>query len=328
MSDSKELIASPLTTLLANSPHPSAPLALHSELKPIVAPGGQAALVYAQRRCTVLVPLGPMGDRHQGAQLLRNLTDDRSVRTVIITQTRESDLPLVRSLGFKSEVFGRNYSIYLPHFTDRGKPLAKVRQNIHRAAREGVTVREVPLGDQLSSIVAAVTADWIRQKGSHTKKLKLLVGEDKPINGKASRAFVAYKDGTAVAFVMYSAAAGESDRWLYDLTRRTVEAPTGTIEAINMTALRTLADEGSKWLHLGLTPFVGVSSETILNESRRLSLLMRTFASHGEHFYPARDQERFKLKWNPHVVEPEFISVYPSVRAGSLYGLMRLTNMI
>lgn len=328
MPEPGHFVADPFGRILAKSAHPSAPLARHSELKPILAPGNDAAIVIARRRGTVLVPLGPMGNPDKGAQMIRELTTDPTTKTVIITQTRESDLPVMRTLGLKSEIFGHSYSIYMPDFTDRGKSLAKVRQNIHRATREGVTVREVAQGDELSQAVAAISANWIRQKGFHTKKLKLLVGEDTPIEAKAVRTFVAYQCGRAIAFVMYSAPATDSDSWLYDLTRRTAEAPPGTIEAINMNAIRTLAAEGHKWLHLGLTPFVGVNSDSILNESRRLAWLIRLFANHGHHLYPARNQERFKLKWNPHVIEREFISVYPDLTAGTLYNFIRMVNMV
>ncbi len=234
----------------------------------------------------------------------------------------------MRTLGFRSELFGRTYSIYMPDFTDRGKPLAKVRQNIHRAEREGVCVREVTRGRELSSIISTVSANWMRQKGCHTKKLRLLVGEDSPIEAKPIRTFVAYQYGRAVAFVMYTAAAAHSGGWLYDLTRRTAEAPVGTIEAINMHAIRVLAAEGHQWLHLGLTPFVGVDSSSTLKESRRLSRLMSLLANHGERLYPARSQERFKLKWNPHVIEPEFISVHPDVTVGSLYDLIKMVHIL
>jgi lysylphosphatidylglycerol synthetase-like protein (DUF2156 family) len=322
------LVADPFGAILGQSGHPSAPLARHSELAPMVHPGNEAAIVTARRRSTVLAPLGPLGDPDKGAGMLRRLAEDARIKSVVITQTRQAHLPMVRAAGFKSEVFGRSYSIHLPDFTDRGKPLAKVRQNIHRAEREGVAVREVIAGEELSSIVAAVSTNWLRQKGFHTKKLKLLVGEDKPLETKTTRTFVAYRDGRAVAFVMYSATSADSESWLYDLTRRSTEAPLGAIEAINMHAVHTFAAEGRKWLHLGLTPFVGVDDDSVLHESRRLSWLMRFFADHGDRLYPARNQERFKLKWNPHVVEPEYISIFPDVSAASLYNLLRLTNMV
>lgn len=314
--------------ILAQSRHPSIALARHSELTPIVAPDGASAVVVARRGRTILVPFGPLGDESSASRIIQELVDDSATKTLVVTQSREKQLPMLRGLGFKSEVFGRTYSIHLPSFTDRGRRMMKVRQNIHRAKREGVTVREVAPSNGLSTIIADVSASWIRQKGFHTKKLKLLVGEDTPIHGKASRTFVAYQHGRAVAFVMYSAPDADSESWLYDLTRRSADAPVGTIEAINMQAAHTLREENRTWLHLGLTPFVGISDATTLNESRRLSRLMRLLASHGEALYPARNQERFKLKWNPNIVEPEFISVYPDIGLASLYNVMRLTNMI
>ncbi|WP_219822344.1 DUF2156 domain-containing protein [Streptomyces sp. Ru72] len=39
------------------------------------------------------------------------------------------------------------------------------------------------------------------------------------------------------------------------------DAPVGTVELVDLTALTRFAEEGAGWLHLGLTPFAGPGGE-------------------------------------------------------------------
>ncbi len=55
---------------------------------------------------------------------------------------------------------------------------------------------------------------------------------------------------------------------------------------------------------------------------------LRLLERHGQAIYPARSQERFKLKWAPHLVEPDYIGFRPRVSPGALWQLLRVTRAI
>jgi len=173
--------------------------------------------------------------------------------------------------------------------------------------------------------------EWLRGKGRHVNELAFLVGERGGSGASLRRVFVARLDEQPLAYVTYSPVFGsERPGWLYDLTRRRPSVPPGTIELIFVTALEQLRERGARWLHLGLTPFVGLADELepAAARSRLVAFLGRQLSEHGEFVYPARSQEAFKLKWAPSVIEPEYIAFQggPSLRA--TLGLLRLTKVI
>lgn len=321
--------SSAVLALTETSSHPSISLAWGRQITPVsVDTDDDNAIFAAQRGRTDICLFGPVGAPASASQFLGRYLDrqrDDKRRTVIV-QVLSTELPQVIEHGMISEVLGRNYSISLADFTRAGRPMAKIRQNINRAHREGVTVRELT---HLSRDVAeTINRDWLGNKGEHTKMLEVLVGEDNPPPLKPVRIFTAYRDGIPIAYVMYSKSYGDADGWLYDLTRRRSDAPIGTIELINMTALEIFKSEGSRWLHLGLTPFVGLTEETRLGHSRILSATLRCLADHGQRLYPSITQERFKLKWNPHTITEEYISFHPKVSLPAVYDLMKTVNII
>ena len=67
-------------------------------------------------------------------------------------------------------------------------------------------------------------------------------------------------DRKVVAYVSYSPVFGRRPGWLYDLTRRRPDAPPGVIEHVFFEAGQRLAGDGAEWMHLGLTPFVGLEA--------------------------------------------------------------------
>ncbi|MEU1013725.1 DUF2156 domain-containing protein [Streptomyces sp. NPDC005890] len=314
--------------------HPSGALALNGST--VRWTGGGVPGLVAYRRCRRHVvqfggPFAAEGDK--GALLDEFL--DRVVAggprpsRLTAAQVRAADVPLYESRGFTVNQLGTSYSIDLSAFTLRGKHLAKVRQNVSRARRDGVTVVEVDSRTADQSELDAVDAVWLRAKGRHVKELSFLIGERGGPGAALRRTFVARRHGRTVGYVTYSPAWGARPGWLYDLTRRTPEAPVGTIELVNLTALELFRAEGTAWLHLGLTPFAGLDDRhEPASASRSLTRALRLVAEHGRALYPARTQEAFKLKWAPRVREPEYVAFQGGVRPSAVWNLLRLTNSV
>lgn len=251
-------------------------------------------------------------------------------KSLTAVQLRSHDIAVYADRGFVINQLGVSYGIDLSRFTLRGKALAKVRQNVSRARREGVTVTEVgseALPDQRT--LDDIDREWLRDKGRYVRQLAFMVGEHGGIGRTLRRTFVARHRGTTVAYITYVPAWGSRPGWLCDLSRRRPQAPVGTHELINLTALSRFTEEGAGWLHLGFAPFVGLADE---HEppcaSGLLGWAIRQGARPGRELYPARTQAAFKLKWAPHVCEPEYLAFQDRVRVAAVWRLLRATRVL
>ncbi|MFI8091995.1 phosphatidylglycerol lysyltransferase domain-containing protein [Streptomyces sp. NPDC086080] len=323
--------ASAFDVLREHADHPSAFLAVNAgtrHYRSDTVPGTVAYRPGRRHHIQFAAPFAPPSAR---GDLLDDYLRHLGRGTVLTAvQLRQEDLPLYERRGFAANQIGSSYGIDLGRFTLRGKPLAKVRQNVSRARREGVTVVEAgpdDLADQRS--LDDIDRAWLRAKGRHVKELSFLIGERGGPGRPLRRTFLARRHGSTVAYITYSPVWGSRPGWLYDLTRRSPQAPVGTIELINLTALTAFTEEGAGWLHLGLTPFAGLHRDLEPpTASPLLTRALRQVARRGTALYPARTQEAFKLKWAPHVIEPEYVAFQDRVRMGAVWHLLRAISAV
>ncbi|MFE9423191.1 bifunctional lysylphosphatidylglycerol flippase/synthetase MprF [Kitasatospora sp. NPDC006697] len=317
-----------LASIAAYADHPSGFLAYNDGVEHFSTPSVPGVIAYRRRGGTVFTFGGPFAPAEHRAALLAEFRQ-RVVgarQRLVAAQVRAADLDLFAGPEWTVNQLGSSYSIDLTRFTLKGKPLAKIRQNMARAGREGVTVREVPAADPPAEL-DEIDRSWLRDKGWHVKRMTFLVGERTGRGIPHRRLFVAERDGAVIGYISYSPSYGTRPGWLYDLTRRTPQASVGTIELINHTALQAFTEEGAGWLHLGLTPFAGLGTEPA-NASPLLARMVPLIAERGSFVYPARSQQAFKLKWAPQVIEPEYVAFWGGPRPSSLWQLFRITNAI
>ncbi|MGW3287150.1 phosphatidylglycerol lysyltransferase domain-containing protein [Streptomyces sp. NPDC001002] len=320
-----------IDVLRAYADHPSAFLAVNAHTRHHHGrqmPGLVAHLPGRRHHIQFAGPLAPPSAR--GPLLDEYLASLRGRGLLTAVQVRAQDVDLYAERGFTVNQIGSTYGIDLSRFTLRGKALAKIRQNVSRARREEVTVTEAGPDDPVDQeALDRIDHEWLRAKGRHVRQLAFLVGERGGPGRPLRRTFLARHRGRIVAYITYSPAWGSRPGWLYDLTRRDPQAPVGTIELVNLTALTRFTDEGAGWLHLGLTPFAGLADEHEPScASRSMTRALRLVDRHGSAVYPARTQEGFKLKWDPHVVEPEYVAFQDGVRPGAVWRLLRATGAL
>ena len=185
-------------------------------------------------------------------------------RRVVAVQLQDEAAVRAAESGFSVTQFGTSYSLELSELTLRGQKFVKTRNMISRSRREGVTVAEVgvdvPLEPDLVAQLDAIDQAWLRSKGRHVRELQFLVGQRGGRFAGQRRLFVALVGTRAVGYVSYSPVFGNRPGWLYDLTRRRDGAPPGVIEHVFFEAGLRLAADGADWMHLGLTPFVGLDA--------------------------------------------------------------------
>jgi lysylphosphatidylglycerol synthetase-like protein (DUF2156 family) len=317
-----------LASLQEYGDHPSVFLTFNQATRHFRSDRVPGTVAYRAGRRNVVQLCGPLTHEQYRADLLadfRAWTRRQRLRLCAV-QLSGQDAELYAANGFVVNQLGRTYSVDLTRFTIRGGPLAKVRQNIARAKRDGVTVKEGMARDEL---LASIDERWLRAKGRHVKELDFMIGERGGRGAGHRRVFVASIEDSPVAYISYSPSYGSKPGWLYDLTRRDPGAPVGTIELVNITALQQFQDEGAEWLHLGHTPFAGLAAANELPvASSIVSRVTGLIAEHGKAIYPAHTQEAFKRKWAPHVIEPEYLAFENGVSLSALWNLLRLTKAL
>ncbi|HKG39400.1 MAG TPA: DUF2156 domain-containing protein [Conexibacter sp.] len=326
-----------LERLRRHGDHSSGILTLNAGMAHFTTPGVDGYVGYREAgRHHVLQLCGPVAPPADRSSLLAAFLDwaVASRRRVTAVQLTASDVALYVEQGFTVNQLGASYSIDLTNFTLAGTRFMKVRNKLQRARRAGVSIREWDVDEQREATgrrrLAEIDRSWLRAKGALAKELAFMVGERGGPADELRRLFVATVGERPIAYATYSPCYGARPGWLYDLTRRRPDAPTGTIELLFLTALERLRDEGCEWLHLGHTPMAQLDArhDPPSGSSRIFARLLGLIAKHGEAIYPARSQEQFKLKWAPHAIEPEYIGFAPRVSVGAIWQLLRLTRAI
>ncbi len=253
-------------------------------------------------------------------------------KRVLAVQLNRADAERAAAADWVVNQLGCSYSIDLAEFSLRGQKFVKTRNMIARSRREGVTVSDASdrLADpEFAAQLDGIDAAWLRDKGRHVKELRLMIGERGGAMQDQRRLFVAEAEGRVVAYISYSPVYGERAGWLYDLTRRAPDAPPGVIEHVFSEAAQTFRDENARWLHLGLTPFIGLGPEYAMpTASRLLTSALSLIGERGSALYPAKSQLAFKLKWRPHSVTPEYIAFPRRVRLRDVLCLALVTNSL
>ncbi|MFD7026599.1 phosphatidylglycerol lysyltransferase domain-containing protein [Streptomyces sp. NPDC059917] len=317
--------------LRAHSDNPSGFLTLNSTMRyyrGVETPGIVAYAAFGRHTVLLGNPLAPADRRVHLLDEFR-AREARCSRSLTVTEIRGHDAQTYARRGFAVNQIGSSYSIDLTAFSLRGRALAKVRQNTARARREGVAAEEVAKEFPVGPALDAVDAFWLRGKGKGVKEFAFFIGEREEPGVLLARVFVARHRGRIVAYASYYPAYGTQPGWIVDRTRRMPDAPVGTTELLNLTALETFQREGAAWLHLGLTPLAGLDplrEQTTAN--RLLSRGLALAAGNDRILYPSRSQLAYKMKWAPHDVQPEYVAFDRRMTAPALWNLLKVLGAV
>ena len=322
--------------IVDHADHSSAFLVLNDGTEHYLSDDRTGLVAYRRRGRRHLVQLcGPITPPQHRRRLLVEFLDwsHRQGRRVTAVQLTRSEAEIYAAHGFVVNQLGASYSIDLMGYALRGRRFVKTRNMINHARRRGVTVQEIapthPGRAEVDADLDSIDRSWLRTKGRHVKELTFMVGERGGRGRNLRRLFVARHQGAVVAYVTFSPVFGSRPGWLYDLTRRSPDAPPGTIEAIFHEAATRMQQESVPWLHLGLTPFAGLDTRNDLPQaSRTARRVIEAIGAHGPKLYPARSQQAFKLKWGPTLIEPEYLAFEGGLRPGALWQLLRITNTV
>jgi phosphatidylglycerol lysyltransferase len=177
---------------------------------------------------------------------------------------------------------------------------ASLRQQLRRAGNKGVTVRRVAAAElaepdaPLRRTVAALIGRW--QHHRPMAPMGFLVDVQPFDFPDERRYFVAERGGELLGFVA-AVPIYQRNGWLIEDFLRDPEAPNGTAELLIDATMRALADEGSRYVTLGLAPLSGPLAGW-LRAARTLSTALYDF--HG--------LRAFKAKLRPHAWDPIYLA--------------------
>lgn len=243
--------------------------------------------------------------------------------SICFCQTTASCLDCFRSLGYGVAKYGEEAMFDLSSYTIRGRAAGKIRQNINRADREGVSVFEYkPLESRSREVedgISAVSKDWLA--GKKSGELSFLLGSVGLENPLDRRYFVARdRFGTVCAFIVFVPFLGG---YYTDVTRRRRDAPQGVMEKIVVTAFSVMRAEGAKWGSIGLAPLSGLTEGV----QTPVSALLHYVFEHMNGFYGFKALYQYKKKYAPTMWEPRYMAYYPAIFTPAVaYAIVRVQN--
>jgi phosphatidylglycerol lysyltransferase len=186
-----------------------------------------------------------------------------------------------------------------------------VREQLRRARAKGVVVRAVDaatMSDRASPerrAAEAIVARWLASRGM--APMGFLVDVQPFTDAHERRYFLAEHEGRAVAFLAAVPVYARRG-WLLEDLLRDPQAPNGTAESLIDAAMRAVADEGSRYVTMGLAPLAGDVGHG-LRAARRWTRALYDFE--GVH--------AFKAKLRPHAWEPIHLAHAPGGANVALY---------
>ncbi|GAC1452603.1 MAG: hypothetical protein PVSMB1_00110 [Gemmatimonadaceae bacterium] len=178
-----------------------------------------------------------------------------------------------------------------------------LRAQFNRARNKHVTVTEWPaVKAENHPALCRVLSQWLGTR--HLPPLHFMVEPETLSHLHDRRVFVAERDGReVVAFTVLSPVPGRNG-WLVEQVVRGSNAPNGTAELLIDCAIRSIADSGSTYATLGLSPLSERAGLRPLPQPFWLRFALRWLRLHGARFYNFVGLDAFKAKFNPDAWEP------------------------
>lgn len=198
---------------------------------------------------------------------------------------------------------------------------ASLRAQLHRASNKGVVVESIAAAQGgVNAGLRDVLRQWLDAR--RLPPLHFLV-EPNVLDGVLTDRIilVARRRGTPVAFLVASPVRARGG-YLVELLARSHDAPNGSSELLIDAAMRRFAQEGCRYVSLGLVALAHAADKEIQKNPAWLRGLMYFTRAHANRFYNFRGLEQFRVKMSPEVWEPVYaISNEPRFSTGTAYAV-------
>lgn len=270
----------------------------------------QAYLAYACR-ADVAVVLGPgIGPKSSVENLYREFRSACRLRGWRIAYYQVSE-SVARSLGGGRKLLGSEAMIDLNRLTLEGPTMAKLRHEVSRGKRNGITITVVPLEQTTSETRAAMQALAAAWSGRHALgEMTFSVG--RPDARPTAPAVVGLACDPAGRLVAYCT-------WLLlpavpalalDEIRRLPNAPAGTMDLLLYTCLDQMRPQAA-WASLGLAPLAGAEHAHHLARLEAAILQRLGISSASASLFSFKG--KYQPRWEPRYLVVERAADWPSV---------------
>ena len=180
-----------------------------------------------------------------------------------------------------------------------------LREQLRRARAKGVHVRALS-ADEMESGATSVRLELngILRRWLATRlmtSMHFLVAPEPFVHLERRQLFVAERNGRPIAFLSAAPVAARNG-WLFEHLLRDPSAPNGSAELLVDCAMKSLADQGVRWVTLGLAPLAGP-----------VSGWLRATRTIARPFFNFAGLAAFKRKLRPSNWEPIYLA-YPRER--------------
>lgn len=179
-----------------------------------------------------------------------------------------------------------------------------VRSQINRARNKNVVVSEwsIDRAEDHPELVETLQA-WLDSKG--LPPLHFMVEPQTLSDLQNRRVFVAERDSEVNGFVVLSPVPTRNG-WLFEQFVHRPSSPNGTVELMIDFAMRALAESGSDYATLGLSPLSKRADIDPFENPLWLRFVLAWMRKHGQRFYNFDGLDAFKAKFQPEMWEPVF----------------------
>jgi lysylphosphatidylglycerol synthetase-like protein (DUF2156 family) len=302
-------------------------LSLYGGMKVWFADEPEAAVVYRQVGRVAVVVAAPLAARdHLVAATRRFLAycDEQDLDCLMLPVGPEF-AEAARSCGMALLGVGESGYFKLPEWKPAGDRGKKVRSGVNQARKAGVRVeRYDPSQDpdeRTRNEIESLCQSWIDTR--EVDALGWLLELDPFKLCERKRYFLARNAAGGLEGMLACSPIYARRGWyLEDLIRRP-DAERGVSELLVFEAINQLAAEGAELATLGASPLAGVKTADLTGLFEQLARAMTLIYEHLDAFYHFKALHRFKSKFAPSFVEPEYAAVYPPrIRLRMIYAVI------
>lgn len=223
---------------------------------------------------------------------------------------------LAQGLGWGVQrQIGSEAIVDLTSLTLDGPAMAKLRHEVSRGQRNGVTVRMIPRSEVTPAIrdaMGSLNASWLGRHALGEMTFSVGCRADQP-DAPATIGLAYDRDGTLVAYCSWLALPGSRGVAL-DEIRRTHKTPAGAMDLLLFTCMKQFASECS-WASLGLAPVAAESANprAALGDRALHHLGIASVSASLVSF-----KSKFQPRWEPRYIVAERAADWPALAVATL----------
>lgn len=293
-----------------------------------------AAVVYRLAKRVAIVVAAPLAPREHWAEATRRFLGfcKEQKRDCLMVPVGPEYAEIARQCGMALLPIGESGYFELPGWKPAGDRAKKVRSGANQARRAGISIEQYdPARNRdihTRCEIEELCQTWIDTR--EVDALGWLLELDPFALSEHKRYFLAKNaDGRLVGLLACCPIPARRGWYLEDLIRdRTAER--GVSELLVVEALKHLAEEGALVATLATSPLAGLETtknrpaqERPESQFKHLSKLLNLIYEHLDAFYHFKALHRFKAKFAPSFIEPEYLAIYPPrIRLRMIFALI------